>query len=79
MLFSDILMPNGISGIALATQARALHTDLKILLTSGYPARGDAEVRRPDFPIIEKPYRRDKLALMLRTALDMRQNLMEAR
>ena len=73
LLFSDILMPNGISGLALASQARAMQGNLKILLTSGYPARGDSEVRRPDFPIIEKPYRRDKLALMLRAALDMRQ------
>jgi signal transduction histidine kinase len=78
LLFSDILMPNGIGGIALATQARAMRAGLKILLTSGYSVRGDAEVRRPDFPIIEKPYRRDKLALMLRTALDMRQNLVAA-
>jgi signal transduction histidine kinase len=79
LLFSDILMPNGISGIALATQARAMQAGLKILLTSGYPARGDAEVRRSDFPIIEKPYHREKLALMLRTALDMRQDLADAR
>jgi signal transduction histidine kinase len=75
LLFSDILMPNGINGFALATQARAIRAGLKILLTSGYPARGDAEVRRPDFPIIEKPYRRDKLALMLRTALEMSRGL----
>jgi signal transduction histidine kinase len=73
LLFSDILMPGGISGRHLATQARGIRPQLKVLLTSGYPAR-DADADGSSFPIILKPYRRDKLAAMLRSALDLRQS-----
>jgi signal transduction histidine kinase len=72
LLFSDVLMPGGISGTALATEARQIRDGLKVLLTSGYPARDGARVGPAEFPMIQKPYQRDKLALMLRTVLDLR-------
>jgi signal transduction histidine kinase len=74
MLFSDILMPGGMSGIVLATEARKLHRGLGVLLTSGYAADERADLRESGFPLIEKPYRHDKLAQMLRIALDIRRN-----
>lgn len=74
LLFSDVLMPGGISGVALATEARQIRGGLKVLLTSGYPARDGARPLGPSqFPMIQKPYQRDKLALVLRTVLDLRQ------
>ena len=73
LLFSDVLMPGGISGVALAAKARQIRQGLKVLLTSGYPARDGARVGAPDFPVIRKPYQRDKLSLMLRAALDLKQ------
>ena len=73
LLFSDVLMPGGISGTALAAKARQIRGGLKVLLTSGYPARGGTKVGPAEFPMIQKPYQRDKLALMLRTILDLRQ------
>src|SRR5262249_40479790 len=36
LLFSDIVMPNGMSGIELAREVKRLRADIKILLTSGY-------------------------------------------
>lgn len=74
LLFSDVLMPGGMSGVALATQARKLHRELGVLLTSGYAADFRADLGSSGFPMIEKPYRHDKLAQMLRIALDIRRN-----
>jgi CheY-like chemotaxis protein len=38
LLFSDIVMPGGLSGIQLAEEARRLQPTLKVLLTSGHSA-----------------------------------------
>jgi signal transduction histidine kinase len=71
LLFTDIVMPNGISGVALARAARKLRQDLKVLLTSGYtlqtasPEYGGAR----EFPVIGKPYRQTELAEQVRRAL----------
>jgi signal transduction histidine kinase len=68
LLFSDIVMPGGISGIDLARQARAFRPDLAVLLTSGFP-RG-LPTEELGFPVLRKPYRRADLAGSLRRALD---------
>ena len=36
LLFSDVVMPNGMNGIELAREAKRLRKDIKVLLTSGY-------------------------------------------
>jgi signal transduction histidine kinase len=72
LLFSDVLMPGGISGVALATKARQIRPGLRVLLASGYPDKDAAHAETAEFPMIQKPYRRDKLSLMLRAALDLK-------
>jgi signal transduction histidine kinase len=72
LLFSDVVMPGGLSGFQLAEMARAVNADLQVLLTSGYPARGGGNASANRFPLIMKPYRREQLARMLRAALDRR-------
>lgn len=37
VLFSDVVMPNGISGLALGRAVRKLLPNIKVILTSGYP------------------------------------------
>lgn len=37
ILFSDIVMPHGMSGIELARHVRARYPDIRIVLTSAYP------------------------------------------
>jgi CheY-like chemotaxis protein len=64
LLFSDILMPGGMSGVTLATQARKLDRGLGVLLTSGYVADERADIGSSGLPLLEKPYRHDKLAQM---------------
>jgi CheY-like chemotaxis protein len=69
MLFSDVVMPGGVSGIELARRARVLRPDLKILLTSGFVGE-EAEAWANEFPMIDKPYEPSRLVSRVRTAFD---------
>jgi signal transduction histidine kinase/HAMP domain-containing protein len=70
LLFSDVVMPNGMNGVELAREARRLSKGIKILLTSGYA--GDVLERHraaDEFPIIDKPFHLADLARRLRSIL----------
>src|SRR5581483_3004532 len=72
LLFSDIVMPGGMSGIELAEAARARWPGLRVLLTSGFP---EARLRGTGYPadgvrLLSKPYGREQLARTLREVLD---------
>src|SRR3984893_6097139 len=70
LLFSDVVMPNGMSGVELAREARRFSKGIKVLLTSGYP--GDVLERHHavgEFPIIDKPFRLADLARRLQSIL----------
>jgi signal transduction histidine kinase/DNA-binding response OmpR family regulator len=69
LLFSDVVMPGGSSGIALAQAAQAERPNLKILLTSGFI--GDkALLSETSHTILDKPYEPAVLAATLRNLLD---------
>ncbi len=62
LIFSDMVLPKGIDGAELASKARAMNPNVKILLASGYPfdkieTRG--EISEENF--ISKPYRISQL------------------
>jgi len=71
LLFSDVVMPNGMNGVELAREARRRFSKgIKVLLTSGYA--GDVLERHQavgEFPIIDKPFRLADLARQLRSIL----------
>ncbi|HUQ37734.1 MAG TPA: PAS domain-containing protein [Aestuariivirga sp.] len=72
LLFTDIMMPGGMSGYDLAKNALARWPSLKVLLTSGFPEtklnrNGNAAIK---MHLLTKPYRKDDLSLALRKALD---------
>jgi signal transduction histidine kinase len=70
LLFSDVVMPPGITGVELAREAKRLRGDLKVLLTSGNAADVLARYGAEDeFPIIGKPFRRADLAQYLRLVM----------
>jgi PAS domain S-box-containing protein len=73
LLFTDIVMPGGTSGIELARQASRMRPGLKVLLSSGY-AREEAQARRMrvEFPFIGKPYRPSTLGKKLKEVLSGR-------
>ncbi len=62
MIFSDIVMPGGISGIELARKVRDRFPELPVLLTTGYSEMVGGE---HDFPVLQKPYDLKSLAAAL--------------
>jgi signal transduction histidine kinase/HAMP domain-containing protein len=70
LLFSDVVMPNGINGIELAREAKRLRPGIKVLLTSGNSAEALARYGALDeFPIVSKPVARADLARRLASVL----------
>jgi CheY-like chemotaxis protein len=71
LLFTDIVMPGGMSGWDLAARALEMRPDLKILLTSGYALETLASRGRikPDVAFLTKPYRRPELSRRLHEVL----------
>jgi CheY-like chemotaxis protein len=70
LLFTDIVMPAGMSGTELARQASRLRPDLKVLLSSGYTREANRwRSGRAEFPFIAKPYRPTTLGKKLEEVL----------
>jgi PAS domain S-box-containing protein len=72
LLFTDVIMPGGMTGPELATKARELYPQIKILFTSGYPKmaltnNGQLNHSEQHLP---KPYRLEKLGLKIRELFD---------
>jgi CheY-like chemotaxis protein len=70
LLFTDMVMPNEVSGQDLIRAARKLRPNLKFLLTSGYSEHFIKGQQDPDVRLLNKPYRRELLATAVRKALD---------
>jgi CheY-like chemotaxis protein len=72
LLFTDIVMPDGMSGCDLAETLRANKPDLKVLYTSGY----SLDVVEQDFALrqgenfLQKPYQPGTLLRTVRSSLD---------
>ena len=72
LLFTDIVMPGGLSGYDLARTVVARWPAMKVLLTSGFPeAKLDGNGgTRINMRLLTKPYRKGDLARVLREILD---------
>ncbi|MEZ5831493.1 MAG: response regulator [Dongiaceae bacterium] len=71
LMFSDVVMPGGMSGAELVHAARHLRPGIKTLLTTGFAeAALRAQVQFADAgEILSKPYRREDLARKIRSVL----------
>jgi DNA-binding NtrC family response regulator len=69
VLFTDVIMPGGMSGVQLAEAAAELKPGMKVLLTSGYLGKGPSQAKTR-FPLIDKPYDRGVLSAKLREVID---------
>jgi PAS domain S-box-containing protein len=71
LLFTDVVLPKGLSGVEVAQRAAVICPDLKVLLTSGYPEEvfqqhgglNDGTI------LLRKPYRRKELVSALSKTL----------
>jgi len=72
LLFSDVVMPGGMTGVELAEIARSTWPDLKILLTSGYSEVlvRESSNRLDGVQLIGKPYRKQQLAAKIQELLE---------
>ena len=61
VLFSDVMMPGSMDGVALAHEAKRRHPGLRVVLTSGHPQR---LLDDPNVPgeALGKPYSKAELA-----------------
>jgi PAS domain S-box-containing protein len=75
LLFTDVVMPGGMSGRQLAEAALVLRPALKVLYTSGYTDNELSQDSRlaDGVQLLTKPYSRTELAARIRAALDASQ------
>jgi len=72
LLFTDVVMPGGMSGRNLADAIVKRRPEIKVLYTSGYTDSAVVHHGRLDEGVLllTKPYRKPQLAKMVRQALD---------
>ncbi len=72
MLFSDVVLPGGMNGVELANKALSLRPDLKVLLTSGHTSKANVQPEMNYYAshLLNKPYRKQDLAMQIRQTLD---------
>ena len=71
LLFTDVVIPGGMSGRELADEVARLRPGVKVLYTSGYTDNAIVHHGKLDDGVLllTKPYRRNQLAEMIRKAL----------
>jgi PAS domain S-box-containing protein len=72
LLFTDVIMPGGMTGRQLAEEGCRLRPGMKVLFTSGYTQNSIVHQGKLDHGVhlLSKPYRRDGLARKIREMLD---------
>ena len=72
LLFTDVVIPGGMSGRELADEVAKRRPGLKVLYTSGYTDNAIVHHGKLDdgVMLLTKPYRRNQLAEMVRKALN---------
>ena len=72
LLFTDVVLPGGMTGAVVAEQARKLRPDLRILFTTGYARNAIVHHGRldPGVELITKPFAYADLAARIRDMLD---------
>jgi CheY-like chemotaxis protein len=69
LVFTDMMMPDGRTGLELAQELRRIRPDLPVLVTTGYAGEMlDIEAVN-GLPLIRKPYRQEELSNALRAAM----------
>ena len=71
LVFSDIVMPGGMSGLDLAARLREHRPDLPVVLATGYSHAVEAGAGK-SFTIIQKPFTAAKIAAAVRAATEKR-------
>jgi PAS domain S-box-containing protein len=72
LLFTDVVLPGGMTGAQVAAQARGIKPDLKVLFTTGYARNAIVHHGRLDagVQLITKPFSMSDLAIRVRDVID---------
>ncbi len=72
LLFTDVVMPGGLSGAEVARRARALRPSIKVLFTSGFTSTALVQNGRlePGVELLMKPYDLSELVATLKRILE---------
>jgi PAS domain S-box-containing protein len=72
LLFTDIVMPGALNGLALARELRARTIEMPVLFTSGFssPTTLGKDIEEFGATLISKPYRKAELAMAVKTVLN---------
>lgn len=72
LLFTDVVMPGGMSGRQLAEAVQQIHPDMPVLFTSGYTENAIVHHGRldPGVHLLQKPYRRADLAAKVKQVME---------
>jgi CheY-like chemotaxis protein len=72
LVFSDVVMPGEMDGLALARRIRTDYPHIPVLLTTGY---AKAASQAKGFPILRKPYRLTNLSRAIRDAIETQRKI----
>ena len=67
LVFSDVVLPGQIDGLALARTVSAKYPHIPVVLTTGYTKVFETD---PEFPLLRKPYQIAALGRIIHDALD---------
>jgi PAS domain S-box-containing protein len=67
LVFSDVVLPGQIDGLALARTVSAKYPQIPVVLTTGYTKVFETD---PEFPLLRKPYQIAALGRIIHDALD---------
>ena len=72
LLFTDVVLPGGMNGPALAAEVRRRRSEIKVLFMSGYNEKGIIHQAQLDegAALLNKPFGKADLARKLRQVLD---------
>jgi signal transduction histidine kinase/PleD family two-component response regulator len=72
LIFTDVVMPGGKTGVQLAAEAHRMRPEVKVLLASGYTgeALNHHKPHDVDLPLIAKPFHQQELGTRIRSLLD---------
>jgi PAS domain S-box-containing protein len=71
LLFTDVVMPGGLTGVDLALQARQLQPALPVLFATGYSSAATLGAWPEPVDVLPKPYSPEQVAARIAAKLDM--------
>jgi DNA-binding NtrC family response regulator len=69
LVFTDIVMPGSMDGVALARELHSRCPRLPVVLTSGHPGTASRDIEAEGVKVLHKPYRLHELHAALGQAL----------